>query len=95
MPGAMLTDIVTKNLTTEELKRTQFIDDNGNVCSHVKTLEQGAATSVYAAVASELEDKGGIYLENCSISEIVMPVPNQLSFKGYAAYSVDPINAQK
>lgn len=32
--------------------------------AQIKTSEQGAATSVWAAVAKELEGKGGLYLEN-------------------------------
>ena len=34
----------------------------------MKSVEQGAATSVWAATASELEDCGGIYLEDCQIA---------------------------
>ncbi len=33
-----------------------------------KTPEQGAATGVWAAVAEELEDHGGVYLEDCSVA---------------------------
>ncbi|MDZ7783001.1 MAG: SDR family NAD(P)-dependent oxidoreductase [Halioglobus sp.] len=33
-----------------------------------KSVEQGAATSVWAATAGELADRGGIYLENCQIA---------------------------
>jgi NAD(P)-dependent dehydrogenase (short-subunit alcohol dehydrogenase family) len=34
----------------------------------LKTVETGAATSVWAAVAPELADKGGAYLSDCEIS---------------------------
>lgn len=33
-----------------------------------KTVEQGAATTVWAATSAELEGRGGIYLENCQIA---------------------------
>lgn len=33
-----------------------------------QTVEQGAATSVYAALAPELNNHGGEYLEDCGIS---------------------------
>jgi NAD(P)-dependent dehydrogenase (short-subunit alcohol dehydrogenase family) len=36
--------------------------------SVMKSSKQGAATTVFAAVAKELEGKGGVYLENCTIS---------------------------
>jgi NAD(P)-dependent dehydrogenase (short-subunit alcohol dehydrogenase family) len=35
----------------------------------LKTVETGAATSVWAAVAPELADKGGAYLSDCEISD--------------------------
>jgi NAD(P)-dependent dehydrogenase (short-subunit alcohol dehydrogenase family) len=34
-----------------------------------KSLEQGAATSVWAAVAPELETQGGTYLADCAVSD--------------------------
>jgi NAD(P)-dependent dehydrogenase (short-subunit alcohol dehydrogenase family) len=37
------------------------------------TPEHGAATQVWAAVTPELADQGGLYLEDCSISETVAP----------------------
>ena len=34
-----------------------------------KTIEQGAATSVYACVAPELAERGGTYLSDCAIAQ--------------------------
>ncbi|HYD46252.1 MAG TPA: oxidoreductase, partial [Phenylobacterium sp.] len=39
---------------------------DGNVNERFKTPEQGAATSVWAAVGPELEGIGGLYLEDCA-----------------------------
>ncbi len=36
----------------------------------LKSVEAGAATSVYAATAPELEGRGGLYLENCGIADV-------------------------
>ena len=36
---------------------------------HTKTLEQGAATTVWAAIGKEWEGTGGKYLENCSVAQ--------------------------
>ena len=41
------------------------MDEDGHVNERFKTPEQGASTSVWAAVAPELEGIGGLYLENC------------------------------
>ncbi|KAF2199628.1 NAD(P)-binding protein [Delitschia confertaspora ATCC 74209] len=35
---------------------------------YMKSPEQGAATQVWAAISTELEGKGGIYLEDCGIA---------------------------
>lgn len=37
------------------------------------TPEYGAATQVWAAISPELADRGGLYLEDCSISEAIAP----------------------
>jgi NAD(P)-dependent dehydrogenase (short-subunit alcohol dehydrogenase family) len=37
------------------------------------TPEYGAATQVWAAVSTELADRGGLYLENCGVSDAVAP----------------------
>ncbi len=37
------------------------------------TPDRGAATQVWAAVSPELADRGGLYLEDCAISESVAP----------------------
>ena len=57
----------------------------------VKTVPQGAATSVLAATAPELEGKGGIYLEDCQIAEIEDESP---AF-GVRSYALDPAAAER
>jgi NAD(P)-dependent dehydrogenase (short-subunit alcohol dehydrogenase family) len=37
------------------------------------TPEHGAATQVWAAVSPELADQGGLYVENCRVSETIAP----------------------
>jgi NAD(P)-dependent dehydrogenase (short-subunit alcohol dehydrogenase family) len=37
------------------------------------TPEYGAATQVWAAVSPELADRGGLYLEDCAVSDAVAP----------------------
>jgi NAD(P)-dependent dehydrogenase (short-subunit alcohol dehydrogenase family) len=46
------------------------------------TPEYGAATQVWAAVSPELADRGGLYLENCGVSDAVAPYVNDA---GHAA----------
>ena len=59
----------------------------------IKTVEQGAATSCYAATAPELAGKGGAYLENCGIAE---PVPDDSDVRyGIRGFASDPQAAEK
>jgi NAD(P)-dependent dehydrogenase (short-subunit alcohol dehydrogenase family) len=65
LPGSALTGL--QRFHGEALKRTiGFIDDNGVVSDMVKSSEQAAATSVWAATAPELEGRGGLVLEDCA-----------------------------
>ncbi len=57
-----------------------------------KTVEQGAATSVWAATAPELAGKGGIYLEDCGIAE---PKTSDEQEGGIADYALDPESAKR
>lgn len=58
----------------------------------IKTIPQGAATSVWAATSPALEGKGGLYLEDCSIAE---EVPVGVAEHGFFAWAVDPVAAEK
>lgn len=48
-----------------------YIRNPKNVGDIYKTVQQGGATTVWAAVSSELNSKGGLYLEDCNIAPIV------------------------
>lgn len=79
-------------------------DANGNIYPEVaatlKTVEQGAATSVWCATSSQLNGIGGVYCENVDIAEldegnIEHDYSNPSSLRGVKPYSVDASNAQK
>ena len=60
-----------------------------------KTVPQGAATSVWAAVVAPAEEIGGQYCENCHVGQIV---PENVTItggsEGVRAYALDPNNAE-
>jgi NAD(P)-dependent dehydrogenase (short-subunit alcohol dehydrogenase family) len=58
-PGGIASNLLR---TSEEEKKIIF--NQPAIFPYVKTPEQGAATSVWAAVARDLEGKGGKYLES-------------------------------
>lgn len=57
-----------------------------------KNPEQGAATTVWAAVAPEWEGKGGKYLEDCRVAE---EVKSKDEWGGYAPHAYDVQAAKK
>jgi len=60
-----------------------------------KTIPQGAATSVWAAVVALADEIGGRYCENCHVGEVV---PDQVTItaisEGVRGYALDPKNAE-
>jgi hypothetical protein len=46
-----------------------WVKEDGTLLDVFKNVEQGASTSVYAALAPELDNHGGEYLEDCAISK--------------------------
>ena len=60
-----------------------------------KTIPQGAATSVWAAVVAPADEIGGRYCENCHVGNIV---PADVTITGVSegvrAYALDPDNAE-
>ncbi|GKZ93992.1 hypothetical protein AnigIFM59636_007353 [Aspergillus niger] len=63
-PGAIVTNL--QRYIPEEQKRLWAQDANSR--KHWKSPEQGAATTVWAAVSKRLEGIGGKYLEDCAIA---------------------------
>ena len=60
-----------------------------------KTVPQGAATSVWAALVAPAEQVGARYCENCHVSHIV---PENVTISGISegvrAYALDPNSAE-
>ncbi len=71
-PGGIMTGL-QQHLTMEEMTASGWFDKDGNPHPVFKNIEQGAATSVWAATAPELEGKGGKYLEDCNEAEASTP----------------------
>lgn len=62
MPGVIRTGLF------KDMDEKAEADLMARVGSMQKTPQQGAATTVWAALAPELEGRGGLYLENCAIA---------------------------
>jgi NAD(P)-dependent dehydrogenase (short-subunit alcohol dehydrogenase family) len=59
-----------------------------------KSIPQGAATIVLAAVSPELRGVGGLYLEDCRPAEVVEEISDETP-GGVAAHAVDPESARR
>lgn len=79
-------------------------DANGNiypdVAKKLKTVEQGAATSVWCATSPQLEGIGGVYCEDAGIAELDLGnIDHQYdklaTLRGVQPYSVDADNAKR
>jgi len=89
-PGGVTTNL-QKHLSREEWIARGYIDADGNLNPLFKTVEQGAATSVWAAVGNELEGVGGLFLENCQEADIW----SDETQTGYMPYARSPESAER
>ena len=87
-PGVIMTELA-RHMKEEDMANLSTRSPSGGF--KFKPVEAGAATSVWAATSSDLEGRGGLYLEDCQIG-----VPAQEDSEGgYADYAVDPQAAAK
>lgn len=92
MPGGIMTPL-QRHMAREEMVAMGWIDpQTGAVREGFKTPEQGASTSVWAAVGPELEGVGGLYLENCAQAE---PWTPEAPFVGVLPHALDPEGADR
>jgi len=58
-----------------------------------KTIEQGAATSVWCATSPQLDGVGGVYCQDVDVAEI-LPADSE-SNVGVRSYAIDPAVAKR
>jgi NAD(P)-dependent dehydrogenase (short-subunit alcohol dehydrogenase family) len=84
-PGVIMTGLA-RHLTPDDIKELMSKAEQPGPTMTFKPVEAGAATTVYAATAPELEGRGGLYLEDCQVSELA---ETDDAPRGYAAYAFD------
>jgi hypothetical protein len=88
-PGVILTNL------GRHMQEEDYVTLNDNRPSAeplvFKSVEQGAATTVWAATTPALSSRGGIYLENCQIA----PSAVRGGSNGVEHYAVNPKLAEK
>ncbi|HSZ56320.1 MAG TPA: oxidoreductase [Tepidisphaeraceae bacterium] len=101
-PGGILTDLA-RHLTDDELRafglsRTDkpgFIPAGRSVAEggDFKTLEQGAATTVWCATSPQLDAMGGVYCQDVDLAPM-LPA-DSASNVGVREYAIDPQAAER
>lgn len=88
-PGVIQTNLM-RHMTAEELQGVSALLSSRP--DLLKSVESGAATTVWAATAPELEQRGGSYLEDCQVARM-HDDPSDLD--GVMGYAVDPDSARR
>ncbi len=104
-PGAIVETDLKRYLTKEDLIRIKVYDENGNVLHNpdkgMKSISQGASTTVWAATSPKLNGLGGLYCENTEVANIdnttnELKELNSLDLPGgVMPYAIDPDNASR
>lgn len=95
-PGSIGGTELGREAPRELFQKMGFCDAEGNllpeITSSLKTIPQGAATTVWCATSSRLNNVGGVYCEDGDIAELASDpsVPG-----GVKPYSLDEDNAKK
>src|SRR3989344_5841595 len=91
IPGGIMTPL-QRHLPREEMIAFGWMDESGKTNDRFKSTEQGASTSVWAALGDELEGVGGLYLENCAQA---LPWTQDNPFEGVMPHALDPETAER
>lgn len=74
-PGSIVGTGLSQYLSPELLRAAGLVDEHGKPIldpeKGLKTVEQGAATSVWCATSPQLEGMGGLYCQDCDIAPLV------------------------
>lgn len=98
-PGVIRTEL-GRHMSAAQLqalldRNNQELAAQGKGPLQLKTLAQGAATSVWGATVAPADEIGGRYLANCQVGYVV---PDNATLTpdtgGYRAYAVDPEHAE-
>jgi NAD(P)-dependent dehydrogenase (short-subunit alcohol dehydrogenase family) len=98
-PGGIQTEL-DRHLDRVQLQKTieqmnKQLASEGKAPFQLKTIPQGAATSVWAAVVAPADEVGGKYCENCHVGKVV---PDNVTItaisEGVRGYALDLKNAE-
>ena len=95
-PGSIKGTELAREASLELFQQMGFFDANGNMLPEVeaslKTVAQGAATTVWCATSPLLNTIGGVYCEDVDIAKLANEFPGG---GGVQPYSLDETNANQ
>jgi len=103
-PGAVNGTDLGREAPIELFKQMGTFDADGNlrpeVAAQLKTMPQGAATTVWCATSPRLNEIGGVYCEDVDIAELDLGnIPHKYedpsTLRGVLPYSLDETNAKR
>ncbi len=102
-PGSIVNTGLSKYVSRDILHAAGFVDEDGNPIidpvRNLKTVEQGAATSVWCATSPQLDGIGGVYCQNSDIAPLVTEElasnPIGSMALGVMPHAVDPLAADR
>jgi NAD(P)-dependent dehydrogenase (short-subunit alcohol dehydrogenase family) len=96
-PGGIFTPL-QRHLQQEEMVAMGWLNADGSLSdlakAGFKSSTQGASTSLWAATSSQLDNKGGLYCENCDVANLAGGSPEERYF-GVRDWAVDSDEAKK
>ena len=98
-PGSIGGTELAREAPIELFQQLGFCDTQGNILPEVaaslKTIPQGAATTVWCATSPLLNHLGGVYCEDADIARLADDEPGALNTGGVRLYSLDETNAKR
>ena len=94
-PGQILTNLA-RHLSGDEIAAFDALDEHGvprvDPLNGIKTLEQGAATTLWCATSPALNGLGGVYCEDCDIAPLQTGL---IGRKGVVPWAADVAMAER
>lgn len=89
-PGAIHTEL-GRHMERDDVKSLMEMRPQ-NEPMQFKPIEAGAATTVWAATSPDLEDRGGVYCEDCGVASTI---EDKSASTGVCAYALDEEAAER
>jgi NAD(P)-dependent dehydrogenase (short-subunit alcohol dehydrogenase family) len=96
-PGSIAGTELGREASLEMFQKMGFLDADGNVlpevAANLKTIPQGAATTIWCATSQLLNNLGGVYCEDADVA--LVATEDCIGTSGVEKYSLNGVSAKK